>query len=84
MFSFGESETYRFNSHCVRNEPINGLASDTDKPSASAFDASSNPSSADGPSFTQVHVKTNDVPRVLPIRDGHEIKRRFMTTLASR
>jgi len=35
-----------------------------------------------GPSFTQVHVKTDDVPRVLPIRDGHEIKRRFMAALA--
>jgi hypothetical protein len=34
------------------------------------------------PSFTQVHVKTDDVPRVLPIRDGHEIKRRFMAALA--
>jgi thiamine pyrophosphate-dependent acetolactate synthase large subunit-like protein len=34
-----------------------------------------------GPSFTQVQVKTDDVPRVLPIRDGHEIKRRFMEAL---
>ena len=35
-----------------------------------------------GPSFTQVHVKTDDVPRVLPIRDGHEIKHRFMEALS--
>ena len=34
------------------------------------------------PVFTQVTVKTDDVPRVLPIRDGHEIKRRFMEALA--
>ena len=34
-----------------------------------------------GPSFAQVHVKTDDVARVLPIRDGHEIKRRFMAAL---
>ena len=31
-----------------------------------------------GPSFTQIHVGTDDVARVLPIRDGQEIKRRFM------
>jgi thiamine pyrophosphate-dependent acetolactate synthase large subunit-like protein len=36
-----------------------------------------------GPSFTQVQVKTDDVPRVLPIRDGHEIKCRFMDALAN-
>jgi len=35
------------------------------------------------PSFVQVQVKTDDVPRVLPIRDGHEIKRRFMEALAN-
>ena len=35
-----------------------------------------------GPFFAQVLVKTDDVPRVLPIRDGHEIRRRFMTALA--
>jgi thiamine pyrophosphate-dependent acetolactate synthase large subunit-like protein len=34
-----------------------------------------------GPVFVQIHVKTDDVPRVLPIRDGKEIKRRFMTAL---
>jgi hypothetical protein len=27
-------------------------------------------------------VKTDDVPRVLPTRDGKEIKRRFMDALA--
>jgi thiamine pyrophosphate-dependent acetolactate synthase large subunit-like protein len=36
-----------------------------------------------GPLFTQIHVKTDDVPRVLPIRDGHEIKRRFIEALAA-
>ena len=37
-----------------------------------------------GPSFTQVQVKTDDVPRVLPIRDGEEIKRRFVEALKAR
>jgi len=36
-----------------------------------------------GPLFVQIHVKTDDVPRVLPIRDGHEIKRRFMEALTN-
>ena len=36
-----------------------------------------------GPFFAQVLVKTDDVPRVLPIRDGKEIKRRFMEALAT-
>lgn len=36
----------------------------------------------EGPFFAQVQVKTDDVPRVLPIRDGREIKRRFMEALA--
>ena len=31
----------------------------------------------------QDHVKTDGVPRVLPIRDGHEIKPRFMEALAN-
>jgi thiamine pyrophosphate-dependent acetolactate synthase large subunit-like protein len=35
-----------------------------------------------GPIFAQVHVKTDDVPRVLPIRDGKDIKQRFMEALA--
>jgi thiamine pyrophosphate-dependent acetolactate synthase large subunit-like protein len=33
------------------------------------------------PSFVQVQVATDDVARVLPIRDGREIKRRFMEAL---
>jgi thiamine pyrophosphate-dependent acetolactate synthase large subunit-like protein len=37
---------------------------------------------AKGPIFVQVRVKTDDVPRVLPTRDGKEIKRRFMDALA--
>jgi thiamine pyrophosphate-dependent acetolactate synthase large subunit-like protein len=36
-----------------------------------------------GPVFVQVHVKTDDVPRVLPIRDGKEIARRFMAALGT-
>jgi thiamine pyrophosphate-dependent acetolactate synthase large subunit-like protein len=35
-----------------------------------------------GPVFVQAHVKPDDVPRVLPVRDGHTIKRRFMEALA--
>jgi len=34
-----------------------------------------------GPVFVQAYVKPDDVPRVLPVRDGHMIKRRFMETL---
>jgi len=34
-----------------------------------------------GPAFIHVRVKTDDVPRVLPTRDGKEIKRRFMDAL---
>ena len=36
-----------------------------------------------GPIFASVRVTTDDVPRVLPIRDGCEIKRRFMDALAN-
>jgi len=36
-----------------------------------------------GPFFAQVQVKTDDVSRVLPIRDGHEIKCRFMAALTA-
>jgi thiamine pyrophosphate-dependent acetolactate synthase large subunit-like protein len=36
-----------------------------------------------GPFFVQVHVKTDDVARVLPVRDGREIKRRFMEALGT-
>jgi len=34
-----------------------------------------------GPIFISVRVKTDEVPRVLPTRDGREIKRRFMEAL---
>ena len=37
---------------------------------------------AGGPVFVQVRVKTDDVPRVLPTRDGKAITRRFMDALA--
>jgi thiamine pyrophosphate-dependent acetolactate synthase large subunit-like protein len=40
--------------------------------------------SGNSPFFAQVQVKTDDVPRVLPIRDGREIKRRFMEALSPR
>ena len=35
-----------------------------------------------GPVFVQAHVDPGECPRVLPIRDGHEIKLRFMQALA--
>ena len=35
-----------------------------------------------GPVFIQAHVSAQDVPRVLPLRDGNEIKLRFMQALA--
>jgi len=38
--------------------------------------------SGKGPMFINVQVKTDDVPRVLPTRDGKDIKRRFMDALA--
>jgi thiamine pyrophosphate-dependent acetolactate synthase large subunit-like protein len=38
--------------------------------------------SAAGPAFIQVRVKAEDVPRMLPIRDGHAIKLRFMEAVA--
>ena len=36
-----------------------------------------------GPTFIQAAVKTDDVPRVLPLRDGHQIKHRFMQALGT-
>ena len=36
----------------------------------------------EGPVFIQVHVAATDEPRVLPLRDGHAIKLRFMDALA--
>ncbi len=38
--------------------------------------------SGKGPLFVQAHVKAEDLPRVLPTRDGQEIKFRFMSALA--
>jgi thiamine pyrophosphate-dependent acetolactate synthase large subunit-like protein len=38
--------------------------------------------SSDGPVFINVHVAADDCPRVLPSRDGTEIKFRFMQALA--
>jgi hypothetical protein len=35
-----------------------------------------------GPIFMQAHVDWAQAPRVLPIRDGHDIKLRFMRALA--
>jgi thiamine pyrophosphate-dependent acetolactate synthase large subunit-like protein len=35
-----------------------------------------------GPSFIQARVASDDVPRVLPERDGHAIKLKFMQALA--
>lgn len=36
----------------------------------------------DGPAFIQAHVEAENLPRVLPTRDGNEIKLRFMQALA--
>ena len=38
--------------------------------------------SGKGPLFIQAQVKSEDVPRVLPSRDGYEIKFRFMQAVA--
>jgi thiamine pyrophosphate-dependent acetolactate synthase large subunit-like protein len=37
-----------------------------------------------GPNFFQAVVRADDIDRVLPIRDGHEIKHRFMQALETR
>jgi thiamine pyrophosphate-dependent acetolactate synthase large subunit-like protein len=36
----------------------------------------------DGPAFVQAHVEAENLPRVLPTRDGTEIRLRFMQALA--
>jgi hypothetical protein len=38
--------------------------------------------SGKGPVFIQAQVKSEDVPRVLPSRDGNEIKLRFQQAVA--
>lgn len=40
--------------------------------------------SRQGPSFIQAVVRAEEIDRVLPIRDGHEIKHRFMQALETR
>jgi hypothetical protein len=40
--------------------------------------------SRQGPNFIQAVVRAEDVARVLPTRDGHEIKLRFMQALGTR
>jgi thiamine pyrophosphate-dependent acetolactate synthase large subunit-like protein len=37
----------------------------------------------DGPVFASARITPEDTPRVLPLRDGHAIKQRFMTALAA-
>ena len=39
--------------------------------------------SGNGPTFVQAAVNTDDLPRVLPVRDGHQIKHRFMRALGT-
>lgn len=39
--------------------------------------------SGEGPILVQAKIKADDVPRVLPSRDGHEVKLRFMRALNS-
>jgi len=36
----------------------------------------------DGPILVEARIGSEDVPRVLPLRDGHAIKQRFMAALA--
>jgi len=37
----------------------------------------------DGPIFVSARISREETPRVLPLRDGHGIKQRFMTALAA-
>ncbi len=37
----------------------------------------------EGPILVSARIKEEDVPRVLPLRDGHAIKQRFMDALSS-
>jgi thiamine pyrophosphate-dependent acetolactate synthase large subunit-like protein len=37
----------------------------------------------DGPIFISARIKPQDAPRVLPLRDGHAIKQRFVAALSS-
>jgi thiamine pyrophosphate-dependent acetolactate synthase large subunit-like protein len=37
----------------------------------------------EGPIFVSAHINPEDAPRVLPLRDGHAIKQRFMAALAA-
>jgi len=37
----------------------------------------------DGPIFVSARIASDDTPRVLPLRDGHAIKQRFMAALAN-
>jgi hypothetical protein len=37
--------------------------------------------SGEGPILVNVKIKPDDVPRVLPLRDGHAIKQRFIAAL---
>ena len=39
---------------------------------------------AEGPILVSARIKDEDVPRVLPVRDGHVIKQRFIEALATR
>ena len=36
----------------------------------------------EGPVFVSARIASDDTPRVLPLRDGHAIKQRFMAALA--
>jgi thiamine pyrophosphate-dependent acetolactate synthase large subunit-like protein len=38
---------------------------------------------AEGPIFISARIKEDDVPRVLPLRDGHAIKQRFVAAAAA-
>ena len=36
----------------------------------------------DGPLFISARIASDDTPRVLPLRDGHAIKERFIAALS--
>ena len=50
---------------------------------AEAADVRASLHAAEGPILINARIKPDDVPRVLPLRDGHAIKQRFVEALNS-
>jgi thiamine pyrophosphate-dependent acetolactate synthase large subunit-like protein len=50
---------------------------------AEAADVRASLHAAEGPILINARIKPDDVPRVLPLRDGHAIKQRFVAALNS-